>query len=235
MLKRFLQDLLNWREWLKAIAFALVVGGIFRTFLYEPYSIPSTSMLPTLEVTDRLFLSKYSYGFSKHSFFYPLPITSKERIFFSKPNYGDIIVFRGTQDNMFYIKRLIGLPGDTVQLKYGVVYVNGQAISRQPISMQNNIKIIEEKHGLAQYYTLDENINMHSEFPDTTEVYQIPERHYFFLGDNRNNSADSRFHSMGMVPEENLVGKALFLYWGDSLNIVDCIKNWSTCRYFKKL
>lgn len=240
------QKVLNfdYQDFFKSILWAIVIALVFRTFLFEPFRIPSTSMVPTLMVGDYLFTSKYTYGYSKYAF--PLPIPFVEgRYFFSSPQKGDIIVFKGVRDpQTYYIKRLIGLPGDSVQLKNGLLYINDKKIEREYIGEYKKIGDNGEPSIYAHYketlpnnvsYSiLDANIDNHARFPDNTIRYVVPEKHYFMMGDNRNHSKDSRFlNEFGYIPEDRLVGKARFFFMTDDFNLADLVNNNDTGRAFK--
>lgn len=238
--KKHLKDLFNLREWINALFFALIVAGIFRTFFFEPYKIPSASMQPTLYEGDQLFISKYSYGFGKYSFAINLEIPFMEgRVMFSPPERGDIVVFRGPHSSEIYIKRLVGFPGEKIQMKRGVLYINGTPVKREKYDSLNNPKLMRMQDRVREtlpngvsYLTFDQNINFHMDMPDTTEVYEVPAKHYFVLGDNRNNSMDSRFlEKMGYIPEDNLLGKAQFLFWESDMDFLGILKG-DTGRLF---
>src|SRR6266436_8275148 len=198
------------RFWLPVIAIVLFV----RTVAYEPFNIPSGSMVPTLLVGDYLFVSKFSYGYSRYSLPFGLPVFSG-RIFFHPPERGDVIVFKLPTDNSTdYIKRVIGLPGDHIQMKGGNLYINDQLVPRK----RTQDYLYQEGNGtvipLAQYIETLPNgrqhliIKMGDNGPlDNTPVYDVPPGDYFMMGDNRDNSQDSRVLSaVGYVPAENLVG-----------------------------
>ena len=205
------------RELVSVIVQALLLALIIRSFLFQPFSIPSGSMKPTLLVGDYVFVKKWSYGFSKHSFPFSPPIF-EGRIWGSDPERGDVVVFKYPPDpSKDYIKRVIGLPGDKVQLRDSVVYVNGQPIERfrkgtfsgSYKGSQLTVPTFAERldNGLS-YETLDVEPNS---IGDNTPVFEVPEGHYFFMGDNRDNSADSRF-DVGFVPADHLVGKASIIF-----------------------
>jgi len=205
---------------IKTIFYAIFIALLIRSLIVEPFNIPSGSMKPTLLVGDFLFVKKWSYGYSKHSLPFSLPII-KNRIFYNLPTRGDVAVFKTPSDNKTdYVKRIIGLPGDKVKILNGVVYLNSKAISKIQINnfvdidKYNNISNIaqfEEKISGKIYRTLD--INYDGMYDNTIE-YLVPEDHFFVLGDNRDNSQDSRFlKSVGFIPKENLVGKAWFIFF----------------------
>lgn len=202
-------------ETISVVLQALLLAVVLRTFLFQPFNIPSGSMKPTLLVGDYIFVSKWSYGYSHHS----LPFSPKifdGRIWGSDPERGDVVVFKYPGDtSKDYIKRVIGLPGDKVQLRESVVLINGNPVSRmergrftdEPSRATTPIYVETMPDGTS-YETLDFRPGNDS---DNTAVFEVPDGHYFFLGDNRDNSLDSRF-DVGMVPAENLVGKAQVIF-----------------------
>ncbi|WP_279477914.1 signal peptidase I [Aureimonas sp. SK2] len=202
-------------ETVKVVVQALLLALVIRTFLFQPFSIPSGSMMPTLLIGDYLFVSKWSYGFSKYSF--PLsPDLFDGRILGSQPDRGDIIVFRKPNEvQTDYIKRLVGLPGDRVQMRDGVLFINGQAVPKVPdgfFTTESGTQIPKYRETLPNgvtYDTLDAEPNS---VGDNTREFVVPADHYFMMGDNRDNSLDSRF-DVGYVPFENLVGKAQVIFF----------------------
>ena len=206
----------------RTLVYAILIAVAIRTVAYEPFNIPSGSMRPTLLVGDYLFVSKFSYGYSKYSLPFSLPLFSG-RIIGRAPERGDVVVFKTPADNATdFIKRVIGVPGDRVQVRGGVVFVNDQAIERQRIedfllegrngSVVRIPQYLETMQNSAQYLTLDEG----QRSADNTRVFTVTEGHYFVMGDNRDNSADSRFAvptGVGLVPAENLVGRAEILFF----------------------
>lgn len=223
-------------ETVKVIVQALLIAFFVRTFLYQPFNIPSGSMYPTLKVGDYLFVSKLSYGYSKYSFnfsfgipyvttfkFGPVPIQG--RVFFAAPpKRGDVAVFKLPRDNETdYIKRVIGLPGDRIQMKEGVLYINGEAVKKERVEDYSNddggayyghptIPMYRETlpNGVS-YMVLDVNPNGDA---DNTEEYVVPDGKYFMMGDNRDNSQDSRYpNAVGYVPYENFVGRADMIFF----------------------
>ena len=205
-------------------------------------------MEPTLLVGDRIFVSKYTYGFSKHSFPFSPPVLNK-RIFNSKPDYGDLIVFKTPADNRTdFIKRLIGFPGDEIQFINGELYLNKKKIIREKIQEKFQIKCGEEINEVISYMeTLPNGKRYLAVYNKTgsminTDKYVVPDEHYFFLGDNRDCSRDSRFlSSVGYVHEINLIGKAKIIFFSNDTKKGSVLKfwNWKNSirinRFFKKL
>jgi len=204
----------------KTIVWAIVIAMLIRMFAFEPFNIPSSSMVPNLLIGDFLFVSKYSYGYSSRSTIYGLlPVPG--RLFAKEPKRGDVVVFKWPKDNSTdYIKRLIGLPGDRVQMKNGLLYVNGVAMERKKLAEPVAEKFVTPLPSSTDYIEMFPNGNEHiirkdsDEQPlDNTKEFIVPPQHYFMMGDNRNNSQDSRTSHVGFVPEENLVGRAEFLFF----------------------
>ena len=202
-------------ETVSVVIQALILALILRTFLFQPFNIPSGSMKPGLLVGDYIFVSKYSYGYSRYSFPYG-PNLFSGRIWESSPQRGDVVVFKYPNDtSKDYIKRVIGLPGDKVQLQNSVVMINGQPVKRMQSGTFTDegsgasVPIfVETQASGVSYNTID---IQRGNPADSTREFHVPEGHYFFLGDNRDNSADSRF-DVGFVPAENLVGKAQVIF-----------------------
>lgn len=204
---------------IKTIFYAILIAVFIRSFFFEPFKIPSASMYPTLYIGDYLFVSKYTYGYSSHSLPFSLPLIPN-RVWASQPERGDVVVFKFPQDNRTdYIKRIIGLPGDKVQVKNGRLYINEKILEREVIEDF----VIRDANGNAQRYyqyveVLPEGKKHHileisdNERVDNTIEAIVPENHYFMMGDNRDRSDDSRLN-VGFVPFENLVGKARFLFY----------------------
>ncbi len=206
-----------YETWTFFIIICIFIQVVFKSFLYSPFHIPSGSMKPTLLIGDYIFVSKFSYGYSRYSL--PFGINLIEgRKFFEEPKRGDVIVFRQpTNTSVDFIKRLVGLPGDRIQVRDGVLYINGEKIKREcqkELFDDDGIKIkqcIETLPEGRSYMTLDQNIQGAL---DNTQEYIVPPEHYFFMGDNRDNSMDSRVtSSVGFVPKINLVGRAEVIFF----------------------
>ena len=208
----------SWFEVIKTIFYALLIAGVIRSFIFQPFNIPSGSMEDTLLVGDYLFVSKAAYGYSRYSFpFGAIPFSG--RFLASAPKRGDVVVFKFPGDNATdYIKRLVGLPGDRMQMKDGVLYINDKAVPK--VKVEDYIEDFGgQPHHVPQYReTLPNGVsyNVLDRDPqgdlDNTQVFVVPEGHYFMMGDNRDNSSDSRA-SVGYVPFENFVGKAEIIFF----------------------
>lgn len=204
----------------KTILYALMLAMVLRFTIAQPFRIPSGSMQPTLEVGDYIVVTKWSYGYGRYSFAPLEGLLPHGRLFGSAPERGDVVVFRPTPEpDRDFIKRVIGMPGDRIQMINGVLHINGQAVEHQnlgftefenPDGFVERIQAVRETlpNGVS-YITFDRTPR--SEL-DNTRVYEVPEGHYFMMGDDRDNSADSRVPSVvGFVPYDNLVGPAQFV------------------------
>jgi signal peptidase I len=214
-------------ETVRTVFYAILIALVVRTFAYEPFNIPSGSMKPTLLVGDYLFVPKFSYGYSRFSLPWGVPLFDG-RIFAAEPERGDVIVFKKpSDDKMDYIKRLIGLPGDRVQVIGGILHINGEPVPREKIGETTD----PDGFGTRSYSVYRETLPNGREHLiweasdddslDNTSEYLVPDGHYFFMGDNRDNSRDSRvLFDVGYVPFDNLVGRAEFLFFShdDSAN-----------------
>ena len=235
-------------ENLKTLFIALFIAVLIRSFIIQPFYIPSSSMEPNLLVGDRIFVTKYSYGYSSHSFPFSPPIF-KNRIFKKEPQYGDLVVFKTPTDNRTdYIKRLIGLPGDEIQFINGNLFLNGKQVFKKEDFSSN--KIMCGKTEVPVFF-FEEQLNESRSYKivinkigsmKNSDKYKVPDKHYFFLGDNRDCSKDSRYlSSVGYVHENNLVGKAQIIFFSNDTNKGSLLKiwNWNNSfraeRFFKKL
>lgn len=254
-------------ETIKTIVYALLIAGVFRTLFFQPFWIPSGSMKDTLLVGDFLFVNKMAYGYSAYSCPFGIcPI--EDRIFGSMPERGDVVVFRHPVSGQDYIKRLIGLPGDKVQVKNGVLFLNGKPQKQEAAgvfeevfeeqgsvggvpSCANNAGFgaICEKpraretleggtvHNILNIRDFPERQNAFS--PDNTPVFSVPEGHFFFMGDNRDNSIDSRFPQtgggVGMVPFANLLGRADRVIFSSAGRRMLYFWTWRGDRFFKAI
>ena len=205
---------------LKSIIVAIFIALLIRSFIFEPFNIPSGSMKPNLLVGDFIFVSKYSYGFSKHSLPFSLPLIP-EKVFSNTPDRGDVVVFKTPENNRTdYIKRVIGLPGDKIEIKSGIIFINGSEILRKKLNdfIDTDNKTTNKRVRMYNEYFFNKEINIlditDNGIADNTQLFIVPENHFFVMGDNRDNSQDSRFIStVGFIPYENLVGKAQFIFF----------------------
>jgi len=217
----------------KTLFYALIIAIVIRSILLQPFYIPSSSMEPNLLVGDRLFVTKYSYGYSRHSFPFSPPIFFG-RIMYKKPKRGDVVVFKTPADNRTdYIKRLIGLPGDTIQFINGDLYINNSQVIKTIINANDELFCGNQKIKVS---TFQEKLPNGKEYiasyrKDFTfrdsDKFLVPENHFFFLGDNRDCSKDSRFLTeVGYVSENNLVGKAQIMFFSSDPRIGSIFKIW---------
>ena len=236
------------KENLKTLFYALIIAIIIRSLFIQPFYIPSSSMEPNLLVGDRLFVTKYSYGYSRHSFPFSPPIF-KGRVLFNEPKRGDVVVFKTPADNRTdYIKRLIGLPGDQIQFIDENLYINNSEIIKSKLS--NNDKIFCGSNNI-NVSTFEEVLPNNKKYKTVylknntfknSDKFEVPEDYYFFLGDNRDCSKDSRFlTSVGYVHKNNLVGKAQFIFFSSDKSVGRIFSFWKWNksirfdRFFKKI
>ncbi|MFN4099732.1 MAG: signal peptidase I [Pararhodobacter sp.] len=249
-------------ETVKTVFWALVIAGLFRTLFFQPFWIPSGSMKETLLIGDFLFVNKMTYGYSRYSCPFSIcPISG--RIFGSEPDRGDVVVFRHPVSGDDMIKRLIGLPGDRIQLREGMLYINDEAVERRPAG---DFAEVYERQGSAGQYPRCENapvgqggtclkgreietlpngvsypvLNIEANgFADNTPVFTVPEGQYFFMGDNRDNSVDSRFAQasggVGFVPFANLIGRADRVMFSSAGTSMLAFWTWRSDRFFHSL
>ncbi len=208
-------------ETMRTVGYALLIALIIRALLFQPFSIPSGSMLSTLLIGDYLFVSKYAYGYSKHSLPFSPPLFSG-RILGGEPERGDVAVFKlPTDGRTDYIKRVIGLPGDRIQMRDGQLFINDEGVPRERVEdfveedrFGNIRRVARYRETLSNgrsYLTLDQ---VRGSSGDNTGVFTVPAGHFFMMGDNRDNSQDSRVPgAVGFVPFENLVGRAEFIFY----------------------
>jgi signal peptidase I len=247
-------------ETIKTVLWALVIAGVFRTLFFQPFWIPSGSMKDTLLIGDFLFVNKMAYGYSRYSCpFSACPISG--RLLGGEPERGDVVVFRHPVNGTDFIKRLVGLPGDTVQMRDGVLYLNDEIVPQEPAGTFEEIyekqgpmgqlprcengpvgeggictssRYTETLPGGRQHVVL--NID-DGGFADNTDVFTVPEGHFFFMGDNRDNSQDSRFGQavggVGFVPAENLIGRADRIIFSSAGRSMLFFWTWRADRFFK--
>ena len=231
----------------KTIFYAMVIAIIIRSLFLQPFYIPSSSMEPNLLIGDRLFVTKYSYGYSKHSFPFSPSIFDGRKLY-SKPKLGDIVVFKTPADNRTdYIKRLIGLPGDEIQFIDGDLHINNNQVLKSLVSKSDvvycgkkiEVKLFTEKLSNGKIY---KTVYLKNYSFQNSDKFIVPKNHFFFLGDNRDCSKDSRYlTSVGYVHEDNLVGKAQFIFFSSDFRIASIFSFWKWHktirfdRFFKKI
>jgi signal peptidase I len=209
------------KDTIKTVVYAVLIALVVRTVGFEPFNIPSGSMIPTLLVGDYLFVSKYSYGYSRYSLPFGLPLIPG-RVMFTEPVRGDVAVFKLPTDNKTdYIKRIIGLPGDRIQVRRSILHINGAPVLRKRISdfvetnQYGNVVRVARFEETLPGGRKHEILELTDNGPlDNTDLYIVPKEHYFAMGDNRDNSQDSRVRSVvGFIPKANLVGRAEVLFY----------------------
>ncbi|MFV0332599.1 MAG: signal peptidase I [Tropicimonas sp.] len=248
-------------ETIKTIVYALLIAGVFRTLFFQPFWIPSGSMKDTLLIGDFLFVNKMAYGYSQYSCPFAIcPISG--RLFASEPERGDVVVFRHPVSKADFIKRLIGLPGDRVQMKDGVLFINGEPVKterdgifEEEMEPQGPQRLMPRcangpvgQGGICEKEKYIETLpgghahsilNIGNGPTDKTPVFTVPEGHYFFMGDNRDNSTDSRVSQLargvGFVPAENLIGRADRVMFSSAGRSLFYVWTWRADRFFKKI
>jgi|TARA_B110000211_G_C14032455_1_gene532835 signal peptidase I len=227
-------------ENIKTLIGALVIAILIRSLLFQPFYIPSSSMEPTLLVGDRIFVSKYKYGYSKHSFPFSPNLTNK-RFFIQEPIRGDLVVFKTPEDNRTdFIKRLIGLPGDTIQFVNGDLFINDKKINRIKTKIKNVIRCGNSNLEINFFIETLPNGVKHlvvykrKGSQQNTRKFKVPLNHYFLMGDNRDCSRDSRYlDSVGYVNNINLVGKAEIIFFSNDSKKNNLIKFWNLHKSFR--
>ena len=215
-MRRYKKILSNFKSVILAIFIALVI----RSFVFEPFNIPSGSMKPNLLVGDFIFVSKWSYGFSRHSLPFSIPLIPN-KIFQKIPERGDVVVFKTPENNRTdYIKRVIALPGDKIRVTNGIIFINNSEIYRKKLDdfIDTDLNVNNKRVRKYKEYFFNLEIDIlditDNGIADNTREFIIPDNHFFVMGDNRDNSQDSRFiNSVGFIPYENLVGKARFIFF----------------------
>ena len=238
----------KYKEWPWSLLFALCIALIFRSFVFQTFVIPSPSMVPTLLVGDYLFASKYIYGYNKFSFpspsgvtdgktYVPLVPIDKRFGFGRLPTRGEVAIFRGPRNpNTDYVKRVVGLPGDRIQMKEGILHINYEPVKIRRAGQYRMVPEHGQPYMVEQYIeTLPNGVThpilKHDAFGasryDNTPVFVVPEKHYFMMGDNRDQSDDSRNPNfIGIVPEMNLVGRVEMLWFSIENSSILCLWDW---------
>ena len=249
-------------ETVKTVVYALLIAGIFRTLFFQPFWIPSGSMKDTLLIGDFLFVNKMAYGYSEDSCPFSMCKFIDGRWFGSQPERGDVVVFRHPVAGTDFIKRVVGLPGDEIQMRNGILYINGEAAPQEPAGTFTEVY---EEQGPAGNLPQCENVgvalgeiceksraietlpngvehsvlNIRQSRLDNTQVYTVPEGHFFFMGDNRDNSTDSRVPpnalGVGFVPFENLIGRADRVMFSSAGRSMLYFWTWRPDRFFEKI
>ena len=234
----------NTLEAVKIIISAAAIAIFIRTFFIQPFTIPSGSMIPTLLVGDFIFVSQYKYGYSRYSLPLSLPLI-RNRIFSKLPERGDVVVFKTPRDNKTdYVKTLVGLPGDSIQVKNGILYINGNKIKRERISNHNddylNNKYLNDNDYVEFFLNRKKHLIRETQGNngpnDNTIEFKVPNDHFFMMGDNRDNSIDSRALSyVGFIPFNNLVGKAEIIFFSIDKNNYGLTKFWKWSIRFDRI
>ena len=224
----------------KSIGIALLIAVIIRSFLIQAFYIPSGSMKPTLLEGDYVFVTKYNYGFSNHSLPFSLPLLPSSRVFYNEPEKGDVVIFKYPGDNSTdYVKRLIGKAGDKIQIINSIVYINGVELKREYIKQEIENGITFDYY--KEYIEVAEN-EYKSYIIREARIYNdrrarffgpvvVPEDHFFMMGDNRDQSKDSRFRDVGMIPKENLLGKGGFIFFSINGSFIEFWKWFTEIRW----
>lgn len=236
---------------LKALFWALIIAGFIRSFIVEPFKIPSGSMKPNLLVGDFLFVSKWDYGYSRYSFPFGLPLFDG-KLLEKSPKRGDIIVFKlPTKESINYVKRLVAMPGETIKISEGMIYVKKKGANEFRMYSQKLLEPFFDDQYNADIMRLQENntnrnyevLNLsNNSMLDNTNEFLVPNDHYFFMGDNRDNSSDSRDirNTVGFVPKENIIGKVRFIFLSIDtqfklIKIYSIFNHLRYERFFKKI
>ncbi len=257
-------------ETVKTIVYALLIAGVIRSLLFQPFWIPSASMKSTLLIGDFLFVNKFAYGYSYASCptifgvdFCGFAKGHDQRLFGSDPERGDVVVFKHPVHGVDYIKRVVGMPGDRIQVTDGVLHINGVALETVPDGLFTEINAAQgpqksrpacanaaQIDGICEKERLTETmpngvsysiLNIRDTNADNTREYVVPEGHFFFMGDNRDNSVDSRFSQqgqqvgVGMVPRENIIGRADRIMFSSAGSSILAFWTWRSDRYFKAI
>lgn len=230
-----------WNDTIRTVLIALLLAMTFRSFLFEPFHIPSGSMKSNLLVGDYLFVSKYAYGYSRYSFPFGFDLF-EGRVLDTPPERGDVVVFRlPSNPRIDFIKRVIGLPGDSVQVRDGVVYINGKPLKRDLLDEWGEedtesgkmVSIPRYKEQLPE----GKNIKILKQYryggADNTKLFVVPKGKYFMMGDNRDNSRDSRYEEVGFVPYENLIGRAEVIFFSvdDNFSLMNPLSWFNSLRF----